>query len=69
LCLSDFQAAKHHGSISAEHGLGVMKAPYIRYSQPEANLAVMQQLKSLFDPKGLLNPYKVGGLLSHESER
>jgi hypothetical protein len=40
-----------------------MKAPYIRYSQPEANLAVMQQLKSLFDPKGLLNPYKVGGSL------
>jgi hypothetical protein len=36
-----------------------MKAPYISYSQPDANVAIMQQLKTLFDPKGILNPYKV----------
>ncbi|ODO02013.1 D-lactate dehydrogenase [Cryptococcus wingfieldii CBS 7118] len=46
------------GSISAEHGLGVMKAPYVHYSKNETSIAIMKQIKQLFDPKGLLNPYK-----------
>ena len=47
-------AADHHGSISAEHGLGVMKAPYIGYSQTPEAIKVMRKLKDIFDPKGIL---------------
>ncbi|KAK6909043.1 hypothetical protein I203_103053 [Kwoniella mangroviensis CBS 8507] len=50
--------AENEGSISAEHGLGVMKAPYIGYSKNETSIELMKQIKQLFDPKGLLNPYK-----------
>jgi FAD/FMN-containing dehydrogenase len=35
-----------------------MKAPYIGYSQNETSVEMMRQIKNLFDPKGLLNPYK-----------
>ena len=50
--------AENSGSISAEHGLGLMKAPYIRYSRDETAIGMMKQIKNLFDPKGLLNPGK-----------
>jgi len=50
--------SERNGSISAEHGLGVMKAPYIGYSQPPEAVEMMKKLKAVFDPKGLLNPYK-----------
>ncbi|KAI9334984.1 hypothetical protein BDR26DRAFT_549932 [Obelidium mucronatum] len=46
------------GSISAEHGLGVMKAPYIGYSKSPEAVAAMQDIKKLWDPNGILNPYK-----------
>ncbi|OCF33401.1 D-lactate dehydrogenase [Kwoniella heveanensis CBS 569] len=50
--------AENDGSISAEHGLGVMKAPYIGYSKNDVSIEMMRKIKTLFDPKGLLNPYK-----------
>ena len=50
--------AESSGSISAEHGLGLMKAPYIRYSRDETAIGMMKQIKQMFDPKGLLNPGK-----------
>ncbi|WFD32451.1 (R)-2-hydroxyglutarate--pyruvate transhydrogenase [Malassezia sp. CBS 17886] len=46
------------GSISAEHGLGVMKAEKIGYSKDPVAVRYMKRIKSLYDPKGLLNPYK-----------
>ncbi|KAL7418713.1 D-lactate ferricytochrome c oxidoreductase [Cryptotrichosporon argae] len=46
------------GSISAEHGLGVMKAPHVHYSKSEESIALMRKVKHLFDPKGIMNPYK-----------
>ncbi|ORX39754.1 hypothetical protein BD324DRAFT_614863 [Kockovaella imperatae] len=46
------------GSISAEHGLGSMKAPYIGYTKSETSIEMMKQIKQMFDPKGLMNPYK-----------
>ncbi|KAI8923453.1 hypothetical protein BC831DRAFT_35156 [Entophlyctis helioformis] len=46
------------GSISAEHGLGLMKAPYLGYSKSPETIALMQRTKALFDPNGILNPYK-----------
>ncbi|KAJ3021189.1 hypothetical protein HKX48_009023 [Thoreauomyces humboldtii] len=49
---------RHHGSISAEHGLGLMKAPYLGYSKSEDFIDLMRSVKAVFDPKGILNPYK-----------
>ena len=46
------------GSISAEHGLGLMKAPYLSYSKSTEMIAAMKRIKDVFDPKGILNPYK-----------
>lgn len=51
-------SAEKGGSISAEHGLGVMKAPYVSYSQSPTSIDMMRRIKTMFDPKGLLNPYK-----------
>ncbi|KAF2858577.1 hypothetical protein K470DRAFT_220950 [Piedraia hortae CBS 480.64] len=50
--------SKHNGSISAEHGLGLAKKPYIRYSRSETMMKLMKQLKDLYDPNGIMNPYK-----------
>ena len=49
---------KHKGSISAEHGLGFVKNNYIHFSKTDSAVKLMQQMKSLMDPKGILNPYK-----------
>lgn len=50
--------AKHNGSISAEHGLGLMKAPYVGYSKSKTMIDLMKKIKTLFDPNGILNPHK-----------
>ncbi|KAL8728640.1 MAG: hypothetical protein Q9166_005255 [cf. Caloplaca sp. 2 TL-2023] len=42
--------AKRNGSISAEHGLGLQKKPYIGYSRSETMIRLMNQVKNLFDP-------------------
>ena len=51
--------AGRRGSVSAEHGLGAMKAGCIGYSKPAAAVGVMRQMKAALDPRGILNPYKV----------
>eukprot|EP01027_Heterolobosea_sp_BB2_P007292 GEZU01010871.1.p1 GENE.GEZU01010871.1~~GEZU01010871.1.p1 ORF type:complete len:133 (-),score=30.51 GEZU01010871.1:319-717(-) len=51
--------AKHNGSISAEHGLGVMKATKIGYSKTPEMIEIMRRTKAMMDPNGILNPYKV----------
>jgi FAD/FMN-containing dehydrogenase len=51
--------ARHHGSISAEHGIGLLKKPFLSYSRSPAELAVMRQVKRALDPRGTLNPGKV----------
>ncbi|XVE82548.1 hypothetical protein DITRI_Ditri16bG0014100 [Diplodiscus trichospermus] len=51
--------SKHRGSISAEHGLGLMKANKIYYSKSPETVKIMASIKRLLDPKGILNPYKV----------
>jgi FAD/FMN-containing dehydrogenase len=45
--------------MCAEHGIGQCKVPYLGYSKSAAAVALMRQVKQLFDPKGILNPYKV----------
>ncbi|XP_024030195.1 D-2-hydroxyglutarate dehydrogenase, mitochondrial [Morus notabilis] len=51
--------SKHRGSISAEHGLGLMKATEIFYSKSTNTVQLMAFIKKLLDPRGILNPYKV----------
>jgi FAD/FMN-containing dehydrogenase len=48
--------ADHHGSISAEHGVGRAKAPYLHLTRSAAEIAAMRALKSALDPSGLFNP-------------
>jgi FAD/FMN-containing dehydrogenase len=57
--------AERRGSISAEHGLGVMKPAFLRMSKSESMIELMRGIKGLLDPKGILNPYKVLPPLSH----
>lgn len=47
------------GSISAEHGIGTLKRPYLGYSRTEEEIALMRTLKKALDPQGILNPGKV----------
>jgi FAD/FMN-containing dehydrogenase len=49
----------HRGSISAEHGIGLLKKGYLSYTRTPAELALMRALKRSFDPHGILNPGKV----------
>ncbi|XP_003218369.1 D-2-hydroxyglutarate dehydrogenase, mitochondrial [Anolis carolinensis] len=51
--------SKYQGSISAEHGLGFKKKHYIHYSKSQEAVLLMQQFKTMLDPKGILNPYKM----------
>ena len=48
-----------NGSISAEHGIGVLKRHALHFSRTPAEIELMRGLKNVFDPKGLLNPGKV----------
>jgi FAD/FMN-containing dehydrogenase len=50
---------KFHGSVSAEHGIGVQKLNYLHYSRSPQELALMRTLKLALDPQGLLNNGRV----------
>ncbi len=47
------------GSISAEHGIGLEKKPFLSLSRTAAEIDVMRRLKRALDPNGILNPGKV----------
>lgn len=47
------------GSISAEHGIGLERKPYLPISRTAAEIATMRALKAALDPRGILNPGKV----------
>lgn len=47
------------GSISAEHGVGLLKTDYLGHSKSHEMIHYMGSLKRVFDPNGILNPYKV----------
>lgn len=47
------------GTISGEHGIGYVKAPYLEYAIDRPTLEVMKGIKKVFDPNGILNPGKM----------
>jgi len=48
-----------NGSISAEHGVGLLKKDFLDYSRSEAEIDLMRGIKNLFDPHQILNPGKL----------
>lgn len=50
---------KNQGSISAEHGVGLLKKDFLQYSRSEAEIAMMQGVKAVFDRNGIMNPSKM----------
>lgn len=50
---------KYEGSISAEHGVGMTKKPYLDYTRSAEEIEYMKALKSVFDPNGIMNRGKL----------
>lgn len=63
--LTQLVAIKHKGSLKAEHGTGRNMAPYVELEWGKAGYALMQKIKAIFDPNGLLNP----GVIINESSQ
>ena len=59
--------AKHGGSISAEHGVGLAKTEWLSLSRTADEIAIMRDLKRALDPAGLLNPGRVLGFRALDS--
>lgn len=47
------------GTISGEHGIGYVKAPYLSYAIDNPTIEIMKAIKKVFDPNGILNPGKM----------
>ena len=50
---------KLQGSVSAEHGVGLTKRPYLSHTRSQAEIQYMRLIKKAFDPDGLMNPGKI----------
>ena len=50
---------QHGGSISAEHGIGLVKKPYLDSTRSTAEIAAMRGIKAVLDPNGIMNPGKL----------
>ena len=50
---------KYAGSVSAEHGVGRTKKPYLEYTRSQEELAYMRAVKAVFDPNNIMNPGKL----------
>ena len=48
-----------HGSVSAEHGVGLLKKDALHFSRTPQEIALFKAIKKAFDPDGLLNPGKI----------
>ncbi len=53
------KAKELQGQVSGEHGIGLVKRPYLKESLPFASLEIMRGVKKAFDPNNILNPHKV----------
>lgn len=53
------EVVKLGGTISGEHGIGLVQKDYLDIAFSQQQLALMKSIKYLFDPKGILNPGKI----------
>ena len=50
---------KYQGSVSAEHGVGMTKKPYLQYTRSQVEIDYMRAMKAVFDPQNIMNPGKI----------
>ena len=50
---------RYGGSVSAEHGVGLLKKDYLGYSRSDGEIEIMKQIKRVFDPHLIMNPGKI----------
>ena len=50
---------KYGGSVSAEHGMGMTKKPYLHYSRSETEIDYLREVKKVFDPNNIMNRGKI----------
>ncbi len=50
---------RYGGSVSAEHGIGLLKKAYLTYTRSPTEVALMRGIKNVFDPHGIMNPGKI----------
>ena len=53
------EVVKLGGTISGEHGIGLVQKPYMSIAFNQVQLDLMRSIKNVFDPKGILNPGKI----------
>ena len=53
------EVVKLGGTISGEHGIGLVQKPFMDIAFPEITLNIMREIKRVFDPKNILNPGKI----------
>src|SRR5699024_2990762 len=53
------KAVELGGTITGEHGVGVMKLPYLHLKVGDAGIEVMRQIKQAIDPNNIMNPGKI----------
>ena len=72
-CITSIRRSKHEefeklvygitgefgGSISAEHGIGILKKPYLKMSRTAEEIETMRTLKRAMDPNNILNPGRI----------
>ena len=55
-----FEAVRdRRGSISAEHGVGLLKRDFLEFSRSPEEIGLMRGVKAVFDPNGVMNPDKL----------
>jgi len=63
--IADLVVNKYDGSLKAEHGTGRNMAPFVELEWGKEAYGIMKEIKSIFDPKGILNP---GVILNSETD-
>jgi FAD/FMN-containing dehydrogenase len=53
------RVAARGGSISAEHGVGLLKRDFLGYTRSPEEIEVMRAIKAVLDPNGIMNPGKL----------